>query len=137
MIRPVAGLLMASRCVVVMRGGSIPLVVETISSAAVEATLVVPMPTPPDEITPVPVTTPLEVTAPALHTPEVIVPTVAMSMPTSLEAAMLPASMALATAPASIVQTVPDDETVRLPLSPSATAGESACNRWLCIGAGD
>jgi hypothetical protein len=59
------------------------------------ATLVVPMPTPPEEITPVPVSTPLLVTAPAFHTPEVTVPTVAMSVPTSLLAAMEPAKSAL------------------------------------------
>jgi hypothetical protein len=46
-----------------------------------------------------PVITPLDVTAPAFHTPLVIVPTVAMSEPTSLEAAIEPARSAFRIAP--------------------------------------
>ena len=48
MVRPVAGVVIASRCVVVMRGGRKPLVVDETSSSAVAAGVVVPMPTLPD-----------------------------------------------------------------------------------------
>ena len=45
MIKPLAGLLIASRCAVVMRGNSIPWVVLTTSKAALALGLLVPMPT--------------------------------------------------------------------------------------------
>ena len=45
MVKPLAGLLIASRCAVVMRGNSIPWVVLTTSKAALALGLLVPMPT--------------------------------------------------------------------------------------------
>ena len=44
-MRPVAGVVIASRCVVVMRGGRKPFVVDDTSSSAVAAGDAVPMPT--------------------------------------------------------------------------------------------
>ena len=56
---------------------------------------------------PVKTPVPLLVIAPAFHVPLVMVPTVAMSVPTSFDAAMLPASMAFVTLPEPMAVTPP------------------------------
>src|SRR5208337_4182602 len=70
---------------------------------------------------PLPVIVPELVTAPAFHTPLVIVPTVAISVPTSFDEAMLPASIAFVTTPAPIVVT-PVFEIVTFPVTATAVA---------------